>query len=238
MKAEALTCKNCGGTLKEPEISAGQRIARCSFCNSIFFLEPESEFGKDDLPIAAIPENFRIDETGNDLRISWKWFRFYHVFLLFFSISWIAMISIFLRMELGLSGSVFSLTFFFSLPFIAVGVALFYTSICGFFNSTTLSVTKERLRISHGPQPWLPSQNILPQDIMQFYCRENVSRSDKSTSYSYVLYVVLVSGKHVKLVSFDEYDQAHFLERKMEKFLNIRDRRVHGEYVPQEIIQF
>ncbi len=233
MKMEEISCTNCGAPLKETDISPELRVARCSHCQSIFSLQPEKkpESGEEDRDqadeaLVAIPEEFKVRETEDLLEISWKWFRFHYIFLFFFSIGWTAFSLFWMSMASQASG-LFAL---FGLPFVAVGVGMFYSALCGFLNTTTLSVTGERLRVTHGPLPWPMPSPIDPANIKQFYCKEKVIHGKNGTSYSYSLQVALVSGRHVKLMTFDDYAHANALERKLERHLNIRDHRVDGEY--------
>lgn len=232
MKIEEISCTNCGAPLKETDIAPELRVARCSHCQSIFSLkpeitvEPEKSGETDDEPLIALPDEFKVLESADQLEISWRWFRGHHVFLFFFSIPWTAFAIFWISLASQASG-LFAL---FGLPFVAIGVGMFYSSLCGFLNRTTLSVTPERLRIYHAPLIWPMPPIIHPSHLKQFYCRQIVHKNKDGTGYSYSLHVALHNGRHVKLLSLDDYAQAHTLERKIERYLNIEDRHVDGEH--------
>jgi len=228
MKINELSCTNCGAPLQESAISVQLKAARCTHCGSIFSLEsrgvPEEP---EDAPLPPIPKYFRVVEMENNLEISWKWFGGHHVLIFIFGIAAALFGNLWME-KTTLGPAIIDL---FGILFIAFGIGMIYFAIAGFLNTTTLSVTTDLLAVSHDPIPWLTPPDIHPGNIKQLYCRQAVSKNDNGTSCSYELYAAMNNDRHIKLISLDDYAHMRALERKIEKFLKIRDRRVAGEHV-------
>jgi hypothetical protein len=118
----------------------------------------------------------------------------------------------------------------FPLLHLAVGVFLTYYTVAGIYNRTIITVGQGTLSIQHGPLPWPGSRVLQASEISQLYCEENTSRGRNGPQTSYRLSAVTSDNKKINLLTgFDSPDSARFLERQVEEWLGIRDRRVEGE---------
>lgn len=181
-----------------------------------------------------IPERFNVERTASELRVSWRWWRAHHWFLLFFVIAWDAFLVFwYFGSPAAHGGLLFKI---FPIAHVAVGAGLTYSVLTGAFNRTVLSARRGHLRVKHGPLPWRGNRDIDAADIRQLFVTEVVSRhTDSDTNrttvtHAYDLRVVLTSNKEVTLVrKLESHAQGEYLERTFERYLGIEDRRVPGE---------
>jgi len=229
-----LYCRQCGAEIQSADINLDNMIAKCAACNAVFsfadmYDEPSHQKTKNqvlqyDVPM---PNGFTIHEGDSTLTIERKWFSFTHIVLIVFGVIWNCMIWFIFVPNFSEIGGAFSL---FLLPFIAAGIGLIYVAIAGFFNTTTISVNDAELNISHAPIPF-PGKQVASGNIEQLYTRRKVSRSKNGTSVSYQLRVMLRDGTERLLIqSLEKPEQAIFIEQEIERFLNIEDIPVRGEY--------
>lgn len=95
-------------------------------------------------------------------------------------------------------------------------------------NSTTIRVRPESIQISYGPLPW-PGRHLETQALEQLYVHQ---RPIAQKVFDYSVRALLKSGRDI--VFFRALKQAPvalYLEQCIEAILNIKDRRVRGEYV-------
>jgi len=191
--------------MKETGTAQRLRVARCSHCRPIFSLKPEHHVApsaageKDEEALVALPDEFKVIDSAERLENTWQWFRAHHLFLFFFSIPWTA----FAIFWMSPASRAFGLFALFVLPFVGIGVGMLDSSLCGFLNRTTLSVTPERLQISHAPMIWPMPPVIHPSHLQQFYCRQTVHKNKDGTGCSCFLHAVH-GGRHIKRLSLDD----------------------------------
>ena len=122
-------------------------------------------------------------------------------------------------------------TVFMSL-FCLIGISLTYFLFAGFMNTTVIKVTPSILSIRHGPLPWPGNEEGPSSGINQIYVKEikHYGSTTKGLSrkiyFDYSLNLVSHSGQDVTLIKGLEKDQAKFIEKNIEKFLKIKDRKV------------
>jgi hypothetical protein len=226
MNAEELSCTNCGAPLQESAISPHMKVAKCTHCNSIFSLEARAvPDEQDEPPLPPLPKHFHVVELDDKLAISWEWFDGGYVLHLFFGIIAVLLAGFLLRV----SKDALIIVDLFSLVLLAVGVGLVYFAFAGFLNTTTLSVTNKLLSVNHEPMPWISPPDLHSGNIKQLYCIQKITKGEEGSSISYELHAALIDDRHIKLLSLGSYEQVFALERKIEKFLKIRDRPVRGE---------
>lgn len=177
---------------------------------------------------------FDIQESKSELIITFRWFTPIAFFLIFFSLMWNGIISTFFGVLSGQSGVpiVFSL---FIIPFFAVGAGLVYYTLCLFLNKTTITIDSNTIKTEVSPLPWWKgSKTLETSEVKQLYVKETVNRNSKgSTNYTYALRVLLNDETDIEVVSgstIHNAEDARFLEKKIEAYLDIEDYQVVGEY--------
>jgi len=175
--------------------------------------------------INPIPEGISMEERYGELVLSRKWFSIGAVLLLVFAIFWDGFLFTFYKMML--SGDTVPIgAVLFPVLHVAAGVGITYSAIAGLVNKTTITVGVDQLTIRHGPIPWRGNRTLYRSDFVQLYVEE--VRRKNNTSYR--LNAVLANQKKLKLLSgIDERSQAIFVEKEIEKFMDIQDERVSGE---------
>jgi hypothetical protein len=178
---------------------------------------------------APMPDNIVVERTGMGLTLSYKWFSFMHIFLALFCVVWDGFLIFWYNMALTSDAPL--LFILFPIVHVAVGVVLTYSTIAGFVNKTTVTVSNGNISIYHGPLPWLGSKTIPAHTLTQLYIEKKVSRSSKGHSrVTYQLSAITTDNKKVKLISsVDSHETALYLEQEIESHLGIRDQRVVGE---------
>jgi hypothetical protein len=186
-----------------------------------------------DVPEVPIPERFNVTRNANELTVTWRWFRAYHVFLLFFAIAWDAFLLFwYFGPMAGQGGLIFQI---FPIAHVAVGIGLTYVVLTGFLNRTLISVRHGKLRISHGPLPWRGNRLLARSDLRQLFVAEKTNHhTDKggrrTVTTTWHLCAVLETGKELTLLKgLETKGQAQYLETTFEQHLGIEDRRVAGE---------
>jgi hypothetical protein len=101
-----------------------------------------------------------------------------------------------------------------------VGLWMLYKAICGFFNTTVITINKSTISIHFKPLPWFGAKTIKRDDIVQF----NVIEKDYSDAVlnhvAYQLQVVVKNSDPIFLLkNLDTPEQAQFIEEKIEQFL-------------------
>jgi hypothetical protein len=86
-----VSCPTCRQRIPADDVNVQLAIAKCAACNVVF--EFADQVGRDRAPIrdrgtVPMPKGIRVEELGSDLTISWRWWRWSALFLLFFCIIW------------------------------------------------------------------------------------------------------------------------------------------------------
>ncbi|MCP4131604.1 MAG: hypothetical protein GY754_11550 [bacterium] len=234
MKMTKINCTSCGAPIEEKNIVEDLAMARCTHCGGVFALEDwppnknnDNSTPEERLPI-PLPEKIQLTRQGGSLEISYKWFSFVYLFLLFFCIGWNTFMVVWHAISLSSGAWFMSL---FGIAHTAVGIGLAYYTLAGFFNRTIITAGMGHLEVRHGPIPWKGNRKLNTMEIEQLYCKEKISNGKNGTSYSYELHVILTGNKpKLKLLKrLQEAEQALFIEQELEKFLGIKDKPVRGE---------
>lgn len=229
-------CKNCGAEIPAADVNLERLIAKCQKCNEVFsfadnFPQRVSARRERGLLLPK-PARFLISEAGVEKEISYRWFSWTLIPLLFFCIAWDSFLVFWYSMAIfGVGKSGFAwIAIIFPIGHVAVGVGLTYYLLAGFFNRTHIRVDARSISVQHGPIPWWGHYRFPAEDVDQLYCDEEISRGKNDASTHFVVKALLVDGKTVKLVKgLSEREEAFFLEQKLEEWLAIRDRPVAGE---------
>ncbi len=232
-----LHCPHCGDAIQADDVNLEREIAKCRECHAVFSFA--GALGQREGPTArskarealsqAPPRGFKLDETGPNLVMVRRWFSPLYFGLLIFCVPWIGFLVFWYSMALG--RDVPWIMVIFPIGHVAVGVGLAYVTICGFVNSTTITVGDGQLSIQHGPLPWMGNQTLDSSQIEQLYCRERTYRTKHGTRTRYELHAVTRHAGSRKLLSgFDEPEHVLYIEQQLETRLRIKDAPVRGEW--------
>ncbi|MBI5431720.1 MAG: hypothetical protein HZA52_02700 [Planctomycetes bacterium] len=225
----ALTCPSCRSAISEQGLDLARGIATCSHCGALALLPAAARPAHSaERPPVPLPERVTVRELADGVELRLRWFTPTVWFLLFFVIAWDGFLvfwySIALRDEAPWIMAVFPIAH------LAVGVGLTYFVVATFLNTTTVTATRDRLRVRHGPVPWFGAQDLASDELVQFFCKERVHRGKRGTHSSYELWARRKQGASLRIVRGGaEADQALFLEQTIERALGIRDEPVAGE---------
>ncbi|MCK6447327.1 MAG: hypothetical protein L6Q99_13130 [Planctomycetes bacterium] len=226
----ALTCPACRSAISADGLDLARGIATCSHCGALALL-PAGARGTpafQERPKVSLPPKVSVREFADGVELTLRWFSPVVWFLVFFVIAWDGFLvfwySIALREEAPWIMAVFPIAH------LAIGVGLTYFVVATFLNRTTVTATRDRLRVRHGPLPWLGNVELARDDVEQLYCKERVHRGKRSTSVSYDLCARVKSGPTVRVLrSASDAEQALYFEQTLERALGIRDEPVAGE---------
>jgi len=229
-----LKCRVCGAPFRVEDLDAALRVARCGHCETLTDLAARrgdvAADGGAPAPRARVPlpERFEVSDGAGALEISWRWLQPVHYFLAFFSVAWNAFLVLWFTMSL-LTGPLFILMWLFAAAHVAAGVAMAYTALAGFKNSTHLHVGGGFLRVRHSPIPWRGDLDLPVAEIEQLYVKEKITRGKNGERRSYALRAVAAGGRDATvLTGLSEDAQALWLEQAIEERLGISDRPVAG----------
>jgi hypothetical protein len=233
-----LSCKLCGATLTADQLDRRLAIITCNHCGGIYDLtkqrgsEQRGESGRldgnqvqilNERAPAPLPEKFRIEKSVGKFSISWRWFEYSGLFLLFFSIAWNSFIFNWIANLRGFD--------LFITGHVAVGIATAYGALANLLNTTRINVDGKTLKIKHYPLPWFPAPRLKVGEIEQIYVVEKYS-DDKAgnRTFHYNVNAVMRDNSNRKLLTkLTSVEQGLYLEQEFETFMGIRDRPVAGE---------
>lgn len=236
MDTRSLRCVRCDAPLDVP---AERPEFYCSYCGTrlrviqdaasealrLYEAEPAA------LPI---PASLQLEEFGGALRISWRWFSTTAYALLLFCIAWDSFLVFwYTRAVVAGGGGVEWIAVVFPVGHVAVGVGMTYYCAALFLNRTRIQVADGLIAVAHGPLPWRGNRTILADDIAQLYVarsRRQGKWSENQMRDSFDVRAVLANERSIDLVrGLDDLEAARAIERRIEAFLGIEDRRVVGE---------
>lgn len=222
-----LKCRNCGSQLAPEDVSMQLAVARCPHCNALFVI-PAAGPRTIARPEVSLPKGFRLDRSGDTVRISRRWIGPPAFFLLFFTVFWNGFMLVWHTISLSTG-----MWFMSAVGLIHTGVGLFliYYVLALFLNTTVVLASPRELEIQIGPVPWRGNKR-LPRDMVeQLFCREKISRGKNGPSSSYHVEAVLRGNRRETLASgFHDSDHALFVEQEIERHLGITDIPVAGEH--------
>lgn len=229
-------CPQCGEKIPADDMNIDSMAAKCGACHALFSIAAvmgdEGERARTERVVeknVPMPKTMRVDESGPGLRIIRRWYSPLFFFFVFFCIAWDGFLVFWYKIALS-EGAPWIMSVFPVLH-VAVGVGLTYWTIAGFVNRTEIVVDGRALSVVHRPMPWFGSLRMPVEQIDQLYCRQKISHGKNGTSVSYQLFAAEKGGGKRKILSgLMDSDQALFVERSVESYLGIRDRRVAGEY--------
>lgn len=254
-----VNCPQCQAEIALDDIDLGLRVGKCRSCAQVVNIADQlsgiagpaadrsPQPRQRDQAIVPQPASLRIEEEGQSLVISKRWFHPAAFFLLFFCIAWDSFLFVWYSIAFGMFGAIQApgglfgwLFIIFPIGHVAVGIGLTYTCVATFLNSTTLTVRDGFLSLRHGPMFW-PGQCVLStDDIEQIYVksllrltsqRQVIVTHGSGASQVYgQLMAVLKSGGERKIWGHEiDPGVIRCIEFRVERFLEIEDRPVAGE---------
>lgn len=181
-----------------------------------------------------MPKGITLADHGNYLEITRIWSKTIAFFLTVFSVFWWFILSKILP-ELWFSeDGTAGWEKFIPVVHVIAGIGVSYTALANWLNTSYIYTDKSKMEIRHRPLPWLGNKQIEASQLGQFYVKEVIHKQKSGTQSSNVSYQVRAkthSGEDIKILSgLRDHQQAIFIEQQLEKYLDIEDMRVRGEY--------
>lgn len=240
-----LDCPSCGG---RTVFSADSEILICEYCdnrhtfrlpNPTTGYTPAASLGANNASNSASsisrpgtrslrprPKEVTLQKQGDRLELSWRWFSWKYLPLVFFCVAWDSFLCFWYSMAFSTSAPWIMIVF--PIAHVAVGVGLTYYTLAGFLNRSQVILDRNTFSITHGPLPWMGNFQVPITQIDQLYCKEKPGKNDSSTTYQ--LSVVLKDGRKKDLLSnLDSPEIGFYIEHQIENWLRIPDRPVRGE---------
>ncbi len=227
-----LTCPSCGAQIKVPE---GSNRFTCGYCGnehvlqiSVQPVQPAQPSRSAVRPRVPVPASVRIVKDGQSACIVQRWFSWKYLPMAFFAVAWDSFLIFWYGMAIGTHAPWIFVVF--PIAHLAVGIGITYSTLAGFFNRTTVELTRDALSVWYDPLPWFGEKTVKTGDLKQLFCTESGSNGKNGPTYSYQLFAITRADRQVKLIgNLDSPDVALFFEQQLETWLRIEDVPVAGE---------
>ncbi len=240
-----LVCPDCGHRIKSDDININALVAKCARCDSIFGFEYQVK-GQSEGALAspgvadsdvelALPKGLSIENEGDRLTITRRWFSCSALPILGFAAIWDTFLVFWYAQASQLEGGAGLLTMIFPLLHVAIGIGVTYFGVANVINRTLIVADKETIKISHQPLPWRGGRTVYAAAIKQLYVHREETRRSRSGQMSEVfsVHALLADQASVPLVEgLKSRFQALFIEQELERQLGIKAAVVQGEYAP------
>ena len=223
-----ITCTECGKKIPATDVNIALAVAKCRYCDKAFHISPP-EIGK--VKLAEV-KGVETVQLGGEITIIRRWFTPVAYPLVFFCISWNAILIYWYSKVFGES-NVPLMMIIFPIGHVAVGLWLAYYTLCLFLNSTRFVIGYSGLKILHKPLPWMGSGKFISRiEIDQLYVKEKIVRgkNGSTTSFYYVKLKTTAGKEHEIATGIRSSEQARKIEQEIEIGLGIKDRSVVGEF--------
>ncbi len=177
---------------------------------------------KDDLP-----DKLELIHHVDHIEIVQKWFRSQTVLLTAFTVFWHGLITVSCS-KAFLSGEPMAKCYLL----IVIGLGLTYFVVVWWVNCTHISVSQWKITVRHRPFPWLGDKELATSNLKQLYAKEKVTRTSRRSGrmVSYHVHALTRDGGDIRLVGFlQTKEQALYIEREIEKYLEMENLPVKGE---------
>jgi len=216
-----IICKRCEVEIQSKHLNIEENIAYCTNCHSIREIKKLSKHEEIEKQINQIPpDGIKVKNSSSMLYIETSLNALAGVGLLLSSVGLIIFSSI-----LGVSHhSVMVL-----IMYIIAGI-IGYKGAINIFNTIFIEVTKDNIKLYSKPLMHFSEKNYSSKSLSQLYVKEYIHKNKNNVSYSYKLRAILKNGKDISILKLDNSQYMLFLERSIESWLQIEDRRISGEY--------
>lgn len=228
-----LACPNCATSIKAENINITSLVAKCHHCNSVFNFTEKLAVASRNRPEIMLPTGFEAYSTHSSLDIEYKWRQTSKSlgFFIFFALFWNGILSIFVITAL-VTGE-YQMLLFCSIHLL-VGISLIYYILTILFNKTYILVSQREILVEHRPLriPFYGNRTISAMDLDQLFISKYVaSKTNGRPNYAFSVMARLRTGSEVTLLKGLRFpEQATYVEQQIEKFLNIEDRAMEGEF--------
>lgn len=229
-----LKCANCAAPLRSEDWNVSAGIIKCSHCGVLSTVPgnasgQSSSSGFEPRAEVPLPPGITVDQTPMGIELRRRWLNAIVFFLIPFCIAWDAFLVFWYSKAFGDPNSPWLMKVF-PIAHVAVGVGLTYYVIATLFNSTAITALGGRLRVAHGPVPWMGNTDLDGSEVSQLFCKEKARQNRNGQSFHYEVWAVLRDSTTKKVVGAGlTMEQALFIEQKLEHALGIQDRPVPGE---------
>lgn len=231
-----LECKNCGSKL---EFDQDRDLLICMHCATVY---TKTEFAAKN---ATSPSPFPAgsltqEKTDTDLSIVYRWFTLEAIAVLIFSFIWIGLLTAFAFG--GVTAFIknppqqipkFILLFpaLILVLMTSYGVVMVYTALGMIFNKTRITVDQALLQIRTGPFPMQRRVKLDSHLIKQLYCKRKMRYSKNRSREIFQIDAILADQRECNLLkNLPTPDLALYIEQEVEKFLNLPNHSVPGEF--------
>lgn len=227
-----LACPKCKHFISGANLNVEETMATCSHCNHVFGFEHDHD-SQSLKPVRLMPEGVEVLKLRSELDIRLKWTDTTsdsgRAFLLLFTGLWNIILLPFLIMVIA--GGLWGVLLFLS-AHLLVGMGLIWHLATIYMNRTSVSVTKSRVRIRSYPLKHFLWRNkeLETDSIRQLYVSKYVqSTTNGNPNYAYALYAIMDDGEKVALIRGMNRQTQVYIEREMEDYLGIKNKKVPEE---------
>lgn len=233
-------CPSCRELLRAEDMNLEHLVGRCRKCHSLVNLrdylpasEPQGLADHSQHLTDAIPEKIAVEDTGSQVCFRWRWYSWSIWFLVFFCITWDSFLIFWYSLAIVNPGMPW-LFFVFPIAHVAVGIGLTYYTLAALFNSTTVTVDHEAVRIRHGPIPWPGNVTLPVEEIMRLHVESEPGNLCVPARDSYTnrairrpiprrvsVVATLKNGRMKRLLVLDDEGIAWYFKHQIEKLLGI-----------------
>lgn len=228
-----LKCPNCQATIRYEDMNIDKLIAKCHSCHTLFSFEEQLQQNLRQRSEVPLPPGIEASSYLSELDIQISWRKTTNAgFFVFFTIFWNAILIPFVLV--AITQGEWIILLFISLHLI-IGLSLLYYTLCIFFNTTYVAVNRREISVLHKPlkMPFYKDRNVTVDRVAQLFIDKYVeSRTNGRPNYAFGVYAHLKNENHIKLIrGLKNHDQARYIEQEVERFLNLEDKAVEGEWV-------
>lgn len=204
--------------------NATQRQIQTSGRQSITVLEAPAElptsvpaYFKVQSPVSK-PATMSVDSTINNCEIIQQKCKGVHPFVVCFGIMWNSFM-LFWNF-IAISNGIW-LMFWLASIHNMVGLHLIYQVICGYFNSTFVTITSDEVQVEVRPLHWCNQHpKCVPMEsIQEICCKRCVHRGENSTSITFEVQAIKNGSRQALLSNLQKLEEALFIEQEIEKFM-------------------
>ncbi len=227
-----ISCPDCNAPIDGTQININSSLAKCKECGSVFQIRDDAFFLSDrpHRPEMIMPPGTDVLELPSSLDIRIDWLKSHPAgalgFLTFFAALWNGILLV-IAFGMISAGNFGALSFLAIHGAVGLGLAYYLSRI--YLNYTDIIVTDDEIEIQEQPipNPFTPPKSIDRDQIDQLYVTKYVSSTTNGIpSYAYALYAILKNGKKLQLIKGMNKETQLYLEQKIERFLDIKDRLV------------
>jgi len=243
-----LKCPKCLDIIKAKDINQEQKTAVCINCQHFFYTKAGEEQKDKNMSYKKgnhLPKGFSTIPSLSGLEIKIKT-RFISGGwgTLSFGILFLIMPSIFLFLSIVSPEKVTNnngpyVTGFTLAIFFAVALWMIIDGICKVITVTTIKMDAETLEVSNSPISIgsYETYHYPISEIKQIFVRKySIKSNDGDPIYEYAVdFLSSIEEKRASIMKgFSNPNQAWYLEKKLERHLNLKDKHVLGEFDPSD----